>query len=102
MAVMKQKNIRQAEKTLREMVDKADRYGEGKVELEEFIRILESSNIEVSLIAENPFVHSIFILYDIWNNSISISRISNLVITLTQHLNVTFKWFKIISLDYAD
>ena len=49
MAVMKQKNIRQAEKTLREMVDKADRYGEGKVELDEFIRILESSNVEVSL-----------------------------------------------------
>ena len=50
MAVMKQKNIRQAEKTLREMVDKADRYGAGKVELTEFLRILEASNVQVSTV----------------------------------------------------
>ena len=44
---MKQKNLRQAEKTLREMLDRADTGGEGKVELAEFIKILESNNVQV-------------------------------------------------------
>ena len=47
MAVMKQKNLRQAEKTLREMLDRADTGGEGKVELAEFIKILEANNVQV-------------------------------------------------------
>ena len=48
MAVMKQKNLRQAEKTLREMLDRADTGGEGKVDLAEFIKILESNNVQVT------------------------------------------------------
>ena len=48
MAVMKQKNLRQAEKTLREMLDRADTGGEGKVDLAEFIKILESNNVQVN------------------------------------------------------
>ena len=44
---MKQKNLRQAEKTLREMLDRADTGGEGKVDLAEFIKILESNNVQV-------------------------------------------------------
>ena len=47
MAVMKQKNLRQAEKTLREMLDRADTRGEGKVDMGEFIKILESNNVQV-------------------------------------------------------
>ena len=50
MAVMKQKNLRQAEKTLREMLDRADTGGEGKVDLAEFIKILESNNVQVGLL----------------------------------------------------
>ena len=48
MAVMKQKNLRQAEKTLREMLDRADTRGEGKVDMGEFIKILESNNVQVN------------------------------------------------------
>ena len=50
MAVMKQKNLRQAEKTLREMLDRADTGGEGKVDLAEFIKILESNNVQVIIV----------------------------------------------------
>ena len=47
---MKQKNLRQAEKTLREMLDRADTGGEGKVDLAEFIKILESNNVQVVIL----------------------------------------------------
>ena len=47
---MKQKNLRQAEKTLREMLDRADTGGEGKVDLAEFIKILESNNVQVIIV----------------------------------------------------
>ena len=56
MAVMKQKNLRQAEKTLRDMLDRADT-GQGKVELAEFIKILESNNVQV-VIAFRAHIHS--------------------------------------------
>ena len=49
MAVMKQKNIRQAEKSLKDLLDKADNNANGKVELTDFLKILESHGVEVSV-----------------------------------------------------
>ena len=48
MAVMKQKNIRQAEKSLKDLLDKADNNANGKVELTDFLKILEAHGVEVS------------------------------------------------------
>ena len=47
MAVMKQKNIRQAEKALKDLLDKADSNANGRVELGEFMKILEANGVEV-------------------------------------------------------
>ena len=47
MAVMKQKNIRQAEKALKDLLDKADSNANGRVELREFMKILEANGVEV-------------------------------------------------------
>ena len=47
MAVMKQKNIRQAEKSLKDLLDKADNNANGKVELSDFLKILEAHGVEV-------------------------------------------------------
>ena len=49
MAVMKQKNIRQAEKSLKDLLDKADNNANGKVELTDFLKILEANGVEVSV-----------------------------------------------------
>ena len=49
MAVMKQKNIRQAEKSLKDLLDKADNNANGRVELTDFLKILESHGVEVSV-----------------------------------------------------
>ena len=49
MAVMKQKNIRQAEKSLKDLLDKADNNANGKVELTDFLKILEAHGVEVSV-----------------------------------------------------
>ena len=49
MAVMKQKNIRQAEKSLKDLLDKADNNANGKVELSDFLKILEAHGVEVVL-----------------------------------------------------
>ena len=35
---------------MREMLDRADTRGEGKVELAEFIKILESNNVQVDIV----------------------------------------------------
>ena len=49
MAVMKQKNIRQAEKSLKDLLDKADNNANGWVELTDFLKILEAHGVEVSV-----------------------------------------------------
>ena len=45
--MIKQNNVRKAEKALKEILDKADSDGNGKVELKDFIEILESNGVEV-------------------------------------------------------
>ena len=47
MAVMKQKNLRQAEKSLKDLLDKADGNANGKVEVKELIKIFEMNGVEV-------------------------------------------------------
>ena len=47
MAVMKQKNLRQAEKTLKDILDKADNNANGRVDIKEFVKVLESNGVEV-------------------------------------------------------
>ena len=47
MAVMKQKNQRQAEKTLKDLLDKADNNANGRVEIQDLAKIMESSGLEV-------------------------------------------------------
>ena len=49
MAVMKQKNIRQAEKSLKDLLDKADNNANGWVGLTDFLKILEAHGVEVSV-----------------------------------------------------
>ena len=47
MAVMKQKNQRQAEKSLKDLLDKADSNANGRVEVNELSKIMESNGLEV-------------------------------------------------------
>ena len=49
MAVMKQKNIRQAGKALKGLVGKGGNHPNGKVELTDFLKILEANGVEVSV-----------------------------------------------------
>ena len=44
---MKQKNLRQAEKSLKDLLDKADGNANGKVEVKELIKIFEMNGVEV-------------------------------------------------------
>ena len=46
-AMMKQNNARKAEKALKDLLDKADGNGNGRVELTDFIDILEMNGVEV-------------------------------------------------------
>ena len=46
-AMMKQNNARKAEKALKDILDKADGNGNGRVELTDFIDILEMNGVEV-------------------------------------------------------
>ena len=50
MGMIKQQNARKAEKALKEILNKADNDCNGKVELKDFIDILEENGIEVSRI----------------------------------------------------
>ena len=47
MVVMKQNNARKAEKALKEILDKADGNGNGRVEMKDFMNILELNGVEV-------------------------------------------------------
>ena len=53
MVVMKQKNARKAEKALKEILDKADGNANGRVELKDFMDILEANGVEVIQIIGN-------------------------------------------------
>ena len=48
MGMIKQQNARKAEKALKEILNKADNDCNGKVELKDFIDILEENGVEVS------------------------------------------------------
>ena len=47
MGMIKQNNARKAEKALREILDKADSNANGRVELKDFMDILEANGVEV-------------------------------------------------------
>ena len=64
MAVMKQKNIRQAEKSLKDLLDKADNNANGKVELSDFLKILEAHGVEVVYVRKKLCSLN----FTIWNN----------------------------------
>ena len=49
MVVMKQNNARKAEKALKEILDKADGNANGRVELKDFMTILEINGVEVKI-----------------------------------------------------
>ena len=51
MVVMKQNNARKAEKALKEILDKADGNANGRVELKDFMTILEINGVEVKNLA---------------------------------------------------
>ena len=46
-AMMKQNNARKAEKALKDILEKADGNGSGRVQLTDFIDILELNGVEV-------------------------------------------------------
>ena len=48
MSMMKQNNARKAEKALKEILDKADGNANGRVELKDFMTILEINGVEVN------------------------------------------------------
>ena len=56
MAVMKQKNLRQAEKTLKDILDKADNNANGRVDIKEFVRVLESNGVEVRFLKKSIYL----------------------------------------------
>jgi len=47
MVVMKQNNARKAERALKEILDKADGNANGRVELKDFMEILEANGVEI-------------------------------------------------------
>ena len=47
MGMIKQNNARKAEKALNEILDKADSNANGRVELKDFMDILEANGVEV-------------------------------------------------------
>ena len=53
MSMMKQNNARKAEKALKEILDKADGNANGRVELKDFMDILEANGVEVIQIIGN-------------------------------------------------
>ena len=79
MAVMKQKNIRQAEKSLKDLLDKADNNANGKVELTDFLKILEAHGVEVSVtvIGEKQFCVCQTLNFTIWNNFCCYAGVGN-------------------------
>ena len=50
---MKANNLRKAENALKEILDKADNNANGRVELQDFLRILEENGVEVRSSIEN-------------------------------------------------
>ena len=48
MGMIKQNNARKAERALNEILDKADSNANGRVELKDFIDILEANGVEVT------------------------------------------------------
>ena len=53
MSMMKKSNARKAEKALKEILDKADGNANGRVELTDFMNILEVNGVEVIEIIVN-------------------------------------------------
>ena len=53
MSMMKQNNARKAEKALKEILDKADGNANGRVELKDFMDILEANGVVVIQIIGN-------------------------------------------------
>ena len=49
MGMFKQHNARRAEKALKEILDKADSNANGRVELKDFMDILEANGVEVTI-----------------------------------------------------
>ena len=50
---MKANNLRKAENALKEILDKADNNANGRVELQDFMRILEENGVEVRFTIQN-------------------------------------------------
>ena len=81
MGMIKQQNARKAEKALKEILNKADNDCNGKVELKDFIDILEENGIEVSRIIMLSNLHHVANISH-WiplNNDIVTTNISYLI-----------------------